>query len=78
MHENYSKTACNETCPDRVRKHLSEHENPKMYKLYYLVINHSFLTIDKAEQDKEGKDGKGWRNMETWCLSQKHEEMHFW
>lgn len=28
---------------------------------YYLVINHGFLNIAKAKQDKEGKDGKGWK-----------------
>lgn len=46
-------------------KHLSEHENPKLYKLYYLVINHSFLTI--AEQDKECK--------ERWQRVEKHGNM---
>lgn len=65
--KNYSKPACNETCPDRVRKHLSEHESPKLYKLYYLVINHSFLTIEKAERDKECK--------ERWQRGEKHGNM---
>lgn len=59
--KNYWKTARNETCPDRVREHLSEHENPKLYKQ---ILPRHYSQLSYHSQSKTGQIRERWQRVE--------------